>query len=322
MASTTGTHQTQPTMPGSMGERAGGPFVGRRSRTGNVRTWLAAYALLAPALVGLAVFRLYPIALAAWGSLHTSTFGEGGGRVFVGLDNYRYLVAEPTFWSSLWVTLKLNLVINPLQVALALGLAVLADQRFPGIRAYRTAFFIPIGVSIPIAALIWRIMLDPNAGLVNAVLTAIGLPAQPFLTSADQALWAIVLIATWKGVSFWMVFLLAGLQNIPADLHEAAMLDGASPVQRFFQITLPLLRRTLLFVLVTDTAINFLLFAPVYLLTAGGPELSTNLLMYEAYKTGFVFADMGLALAMVMVLLALVLVVVAAEFRLLQSEEG
>ena len=322
MASISGTHQTRPTTPGSMGERAGGPIAGRRPRTGNVHTWLAAYALLAPALIGLAVFRLYPIVLAAWGSLHTSTFGEAGGRVFVGLDNYRYLFAEPTFWSSLWVTLKLNLILNPLQVALALGLAVLADQRFPGIRAYRTAFFIPIGVSIPIAALVWRIMLDPNAGLINAVLTSIGLPAQPFLTSADQALWAIVLIATWKGVSFWMVFLLAGLQNIPSDLHEAAMLDGASPVQRFFQITLPLLRRTLLFVLVTDTAINFLLFAPVYLLTAGGPELSTNLLMYEAYKTGFVFADMGLALAMVMVLLALVLVVVAAEFRLLQSEEG
>jgi multiple sugar transport system permease protein len=99
------------------------------------------------------------------------------------------------------------------------------------------------------------------------------------------------------------------------------MLDGASATRRFFQITLPLLKRTILFVLVTDTAINLLLFAPIYLLTRGGPELSTNVLMYEAFKTGFVYTDMGLALAMVMVLLGLVLLVVAAEFRLLQTQE-
>lgn len=286
------------------------------------QSWLTAYLLLAPALLGLAIFRLYPIALAAWGSLHTTTFGGGAQRVFVGLDNYRYLLDFDIFWQSLWVTLKLNLVINPLQIALALLLAVLANHKVRGIIAYRTIFFIPIGISVPIAALIWQTMLDPNQGLLNAMLSAVGLPRQPFLTSADQALWSIVAIASWKGVSFWMLFLLGGLQGIPGDLHEAAMLDGASAVQRFFQITLPLLKRTILFVLVTDTAINLLLFAPIYLLTRGGPELSTNVLMYEAFKTGFVYTDMGLALAMVMTLLALVLVVVAAEFRLMQTKEA
>ncbi len=291
-------------------------------RKTNRGSWLAAYLLLAPALIGLAVFRLYPIGLAAWGSLHASTFGETGGKLFVGLDNYTYLFGEPTFWASLWVTLKLNLIINPLQIALALLLAVLANQKFPGIRWYRTAFFIPLGVSVPIAAIIWRMMLDPNAGLLNGILLRLGLPSQPFLTSETQAIWCVILVATWKGVSFWMVFLLAGLQNIPGDLLEAAMLDGASPVQRFVQITLPLLRRTLLFVLVTDTAINFLLFAPIYLLTSGGPSLSTNTLMYEAYKTGFVYADMGAALAMVMILLAMVLLTVAIEFWLMQGEDA
>ncbi|MCD6032356.1 MAG: binding-protein-dependent transport system inner rane component [Thermomicrobiales bacterium] len=285
------------------------------------QSWLAAYLFLAPALLGLAIFRLYPIALAAWGSLHTTTFGGGAQRVFVGLDNYRYLLDYDVFWQSLTVTLKLNLVINPLQIGLALLLAVLANQRVSGITFYRTIFFIPIGISVPIAALLWQTMLDPNTGLLNALLSAVGLPRQPFLTSADQALWAVVAIASWKGVSFWMVFLLGGLQAIPGELHEAAMLDGASATRRFFQITLPLLKRTILFVLVTDTAINLLLFAPIYLLTRGGPELSTNVLMYEAFKTGFVYTDMGLALAMVMVLLGLVLVVVAAEFRLLQTGE-
>ena len=290
----------------------------RRARR---QSWLTAYLLLAPALIGLAIFRLYPIAIAAWGSLHATTFGGGAQRVFVGLDNYRYLLDFDVFWQSLAVTLKLNLVINPVQIVLALLLAVLANQRVPGIALYRTIFFIPIGISVPIAALLWQTMLDPNSGLLNALLSAVGLPRQPFLTSADQALWSLIAIASWKGVSFWMVFMLGGLQAIPGELHEAAMLDGASATRRFFQITLPLLKRTILFVLVTDTAINLLLFAPVYLLTRGGPELSTNVLMYEAFKTGFVYTDMGLALAMVMVLLGLVLVVVAAEFRLLQSRE-
>lgn len=285
-------------------------------------SWLTAYLLLAPALIGLAVFRLYPIALALWGSLHTTTFGAGAQRLFVGLDNYAYLTGNPVFWESLWVTLKFNLVVNPVQVALALLLAVVANQRLRGIGFYRTVFFVPIGVSVPIAAILWQMMLDPNRGLVNALLLAVGLPAQPFLTSADQALWSIIGIASWKGVSFWMVFLLAGLQAIPREALEAAMLDGATAVRRFLDITLPLLKRTILFVLVTDTAINFLLFAPVYLLTRGGPELSTNVLMYEAFKTGFVYADMGQGLAMVVVLLLLVLVVVGLEFRLLQADEA
>lgn len=287
-----------------------------RARRNN---WLTAYLLLAPALIGLLIFRIYPIGLAAWGSLHSTSFGVQAERRFVGFDNYLGLIDNPVFWTSLWVTIKLNLVINPLQIGLALLLAVLANQRLRGIIFYRTIFFIPIGVSVPIAAIIWRMMLDPNSGLINSALVSIGLPAQPFLTSADQALWAIVLIATWKGISFWMIFLLAGLQGIPHDLQEAAMLDGASPIQRFLHITLPLMKRTILFVLVTDTAINFLLFAPVYLLTRGGPSLSTNVLMYEAFKTSFVYTDMGSGLAMVMVLLLLVLIVVAIEFRLLQS---
>ncbi len=298
------------------------PPITRVLRQARRQSWLTAYLLLAPALIGLAVFRLYPIALAAWGSLHTTTFGGGARRVFVGLDNYRYLLDFDVFWQSLAVTLKLNLIINPLQIVLALLLAVLANHRARGILVYRTIFFIPIGISVPIAAIIWQTMVDPNQGLLNALLSAAGLPRQPFLTSADQALWSIIAIASWKGVSFWMVFLLGGLQAIPGELHEAAMLDGASATRRFFEITLPLLRRTLLFVLVTDTAINLLLFAPIYLLTRGGPELSTNVLMYEAFKTGFVYTDMGLALAMVMVLLALVLIVVAAEFRLLQTKEA
>src|SRR6202047_3908027 len=283
---------------------------------------LVAYLMLAPALLALAIFRIYPIAVTCWGSLCTESFAHAGRQIFVGLANYLDLFKDPIFWKSIWVTIKLNIVINPLQICLALLLAVMANQRFRGIGFYRLLFFVPIGVSLPIACIVWRIMLDPNAGLGASILALGKTPAQPFLINQDQALWCIVAIATWKGASFWMIFLWAGLQDIPREVQEAAQLDGASRIQRFLRITLPLIKRPLLFVLVTDTAVNFLLFVPMFLLTRGGPAYSINVLMYEAYKTGFVYGEMGKALAIVTVLLALVMVAVVAQFRLFQREQS
>src|ERR1700722_2456575 len=281
---------------------------------------LVAYAMLAPALLALAIFRIYPIAVTCWGSLCTESFAHAGRQIFVGLANYLDLFKDPIFWKSVWVTIKLNIVINPLQVCLALLLAVMVNQQFRGIGFYRLLFFIPIGVSLPIACIVWRIILDPNAGLVDSILALGKIPAQPFLINQDQALWCIVAIATWKGTSFWMIFLWAGLQDVPREVQEAAKIDGASQVQRFLRITLPLIKRPLLFVLVTDTAVNFLLFVPMFLLTRGGPSYSTNVLMYEAYKTGFVYGDMGRSLALVVVLLLLVMVTVLIQFRLFSRE--
>ncbi|HEY2422627.1 MAG TPA: sugar ABC transporter permease [Chthoniobacterales bacterium] len=282
---------------------------------------ITAYALLLPALLALAIFRIYPIAATIWGSLCTESFEKAGTSVFAGVANYADLFTDPVFWGSIWVTIKLNLVINPLQVFIALLLAIMANQRFRGIGLYRLLFFIPLGVSVPIASILWRIMLDPNSGLANSLINLVGIPSQPFLINKDQALWCIVAIATWKGASFWMIFLWAGLQDIPRQLYEAARIDGAGGISRFFRITFPLLRRPLLFVLITDTAVNFLLFVPMFLLTRGGPSYSTNVLMYEAYKSGFVYGDMGRALALVMVLLVLVIATVAVQFRLFSQEE-
>lgn len=271
---------------------------------------------LAPALVGLVVFRLYPIALAVSDSLFAASKGD---TVFVGLGNYLALFADSTFWKSLQVTLWFNLLMNPIQVALALGLALLYVQKFRGITFYRILFLIPIGVSLPTAVLIWRIMLTPD-GLVNGVLNVAGIPAQPWLTSQGLALYSIIAIATWKGISYWMIFIIGGLQNISPDIYDAARIDGAHSGQRFFYITVPLLRPTLLFVLVADVSINFLLFAPIFMLTQGGPADSTNVLMYEAYKSGFIFGDMGRAMAIIVVIVLVLLVVVALQFKLLSNK--
>ncbi|MBV8901715.1 MAG: sugar ABC transporter permease [Verrucomicrobia bacterium] len=282
----------------------------------------AAFVLLLPALICLAVFRLYPIALAAWGSFCQESFEEAGRIIFVGLQNYADVLGDPLFWKSLWVTLKLNAVINPIQVVLALLLTVMVNQRFRGIAFYRLLLFVPIGVSLPIACVIWRLMLDPQSGLINSLLGQIGIDKQRFLIDEHQALWSVMAIATWKGVSFWMIFLWAGLQAIPSELYEAARLDGATAATRFFYITLPLLKRTLLFVLVTDTSVNFLLFVPMFLLTRGGPSYSTNVLMYESYRSGFIYGEMGRALAIMMVLILLVSITVVIQFYCLRQKES
>jgi len=275
-------------------------------------------ALLAPALIGLVVFRLYPVALATSDSFFNMVRGQ---QVFVGFDNYLSLFSDRTFWKSMQVTFWFNLLINPIQIALALGLALLYVQNFRGVTLYRVLFLIPIGVSLPTAVIIWRIMLTQD-GLVNGLVGIVGVPAQPWLTSESLALYSIIAIATWKGISYWMIFIIGGLQTISPEIYDAARIDGVKPWQRLVFITIPLLRPTLLFVLVADVSINFLLFAPIFMLTQGGPADSTNVLMYEAYKSGFIFGDMGRAMAIIVVVVAILLVIVAAQFRLLSGREA
>jgi multiple sugar transport system permease protein len=274
-------------------------------------------ALLTPALIGLVVFRLYPVALAASDSLFNMARGQ---QVFVRFDNYLSLLSDRTFWKSMQVTLWFNLLINPIQIALALGLALLYVQNFKGVTLYRVLFLIPIGVSLPTAVIIWRIMLTQD-GLVNGLIGIAGVPAQPWLTSESLALYSIIAIATWKGISYWMIFIIGGLQTISPEIYDAARIDGVKPWQRLIFITIPLLRPTLLFVLVADVTINFLLFAPIFMLTQGGPADSTNVLMYEAYKSGFVFGDMGRAMAIIVVVVAILLVIVGLQFKLLSNRE-
>jgi ABC-type sugar transport system permease subunit len=154
------------------------------------------------------------------------------------------------------------------------------------------------------------------------MLESLGIGEQPLLTSSGQVIPSIILIASWVGIGYWMMFLIAGLQEIPRELQEAASLDGAGPVRRFRHVTLPLLRRPLLFVLVADTVANFVLFAPIQVLTRGGPEGASNLLMYDIYHNQFELSDPHSAAAELVILLALMLVIVGVQFRLLRTAEG
>lgn len=283
-----------------------------------VERWVP-YLFLLPALLVLLVFRILPALAGFRETLYTNSL-SGSERIFVGLENFTYLFDDPVFWKALRTTLLFSLVINPVQTTLALALGVLANQRVRGVTFFRSIYLLPVAVSLNVTCLVWGLMLDQNAGLINGILANLGIARQPFLTSADYAFGTVIGVASWKGVPFWMIFFLAGLQGIPATLLEAAAIDGANAIQSFFRIVLPLLRRVILFVLVADTVANFILFAPVYLLTRGGPELSTNLLMYEAYRRGFVYGDLGSSAAITSVLLLIVTVVVLVEFSFLRSE--
>jgi multiple sugar transport system permease protein len=278
------------------------------------------YLFLLPAMVLLLFWRLLPLAAGLRESFYGNALNLTTGRQWVGLDNFRYLFDDPTFWKSLRVTLVFNAIVNPLQVTLAVLLALVANQKVPGIAFFRTILLLPVAIAINVATLAWGIALDTNYGLVNGILDAIGVGRQPFLRDAGQALPTMIGIVSWIGVPFWMLFILAGLQGIPGDLVEAARIDGANRLQAFFGVTLPLLRRVILFVLVADTVINFTLFAPPYLLTRGGPSQSTNLMMYDAWKRGFVYGDLGSSEAMVSILLVMLCLVLAFQFAFLRPK--
>ncbi|MRX44798.1 carbohydrate ABC transporter permease [Agromyces kandeliae] len=279
---------------------------------------LIALAFLAPALVALIVLRLAPAAVALWDSLFRTSLL--GGTQFVGAGNYLDLATNPDFQNAVGVTLLFTILINPLQVATAFLLAVLYTRRAAGSKLWRSLVILPIAVPPAVSAVIWSVIYRPD-GLANAFLDLFGIPAQPFLTSPQQSLASIMVLLSWIGVGYWMMFLIAGINDIPGSYYEAASLDGASGWRQLWTITFPLVRRPLAFVLVADTVSNLLVFAPVQILTKGGPEGSTNLLMYDIFTRAYTLGDLNTAQAEVVILVLITIAIVAVQFRLLKSED-
>jgi multiple sugar transport system permease protein len=276
---------------------------------------IAAALFLAPAVCAVVVLRLWP----ASSSLVSSFFEPGTPGPTLG--NYRYLFGDPVFRDTIKTTLLFVAIVNPLQVSVALALALLMNAAVPLIGLWRTLVFLPIAIPPSVSAVVWGVGYRPD-GLINAVLEAVGIGAQRFLTSPDQALPSLIIIVSWVGVGYWMTFLLAGLQDIPRTLYEAANIDGATLWQRFRYVTLPQLRRPLTFVLVANTVSNFLVFAPVQILTHGGPAGSTNLIMHEIYSRAFTSGDVSSAHAATVILVAMLLLVVAVQYRLMSRESS
>lgn len=271
------------------------------------------YLLLAPAFVLICIFKLYPIVITVFESFVVDSK--------VTLDVYKDLFANSRFWNALWVTIKLNIVMIPLQIVIAFILALLVNVNVKGIAVFRTIYYLPVTISLTIACLVWNIMLNPNSGVVNSILNVLGFAAQDFFLNKKQALWCIVLVASWKGCGYWMMFLLAGLKNIDATIYESAKVDGSSWLNTVFKITIPLLKRVLLFVFVANTTANILMFVPMQTITNGGPQDSTNTLMFEAYKTAFKYGDRATSSAMVMVLLVMIIAICIVQASILNEKD-
>jgi multiple sugar transport system permease protein len=279
--------------------------------------WLAFWLLL-PATVGLIVFTFAPLGYAFWISLQNYQL-LSGQLTWVGAANYIRLLSDPGLVKSLVVSGLYTVISVAAQVVLGLGLAVLVKDRVRGLGFFRTAYFLPVVASFVVMATIWK-FLYAESGLFNTLLLTVGLPPQPFLKSADEALLSIAALGVWKFVGFNMLIFLGGLQAIPADLYESAALDGAGPIQRFWHITVPLLKRVMLFVVVMTSIESFKLFTPVYVMTSGGPQDSTNAIVFQIFRTGFRYYELGYAAAMSFLLLALVIVLMWLQFRALRTD--
>ncbi|MBD1933601.1 MULTISPECIES: carbohydrate ABC transporter permease [Cyanophyceae] len=280
---------------------------------------IAAWIFLAPALILLGLFLLWPIAYLFYLSFTTGSFTIAGVR-FVGLKNYLRLLLTPDFWQVLSNTAYFTIATVIPSLIIPLGLAVLLNRSFALRGILRTAYFIPSITSLVAAGLGFR-WLFQTEGPVNALLNSINIEPIPWLGSTIWAMPVLILLSIWKQLGFNMVVFLAGLQAIPPSRYEAAELDGANSWQQFWHITLPGLRPTLVFATVTTAIFTLRSFEQVYVITGGGPLNSTNLLVYYIYDQAFAQFDFGYAAAAATVLLAVTLVLVYLQLRT-WGEEG
>lgn len=271
------------------------------------------YLMLAPALIFILIFKIYPMI-----SVSVGSFFRDGNFTF---RTYEILFKDKTFWNSLWVTLKMNIVIIPLQVLISLFLALLVNNTVKGIGVFRSIYYLPVTMAISVASVTWSLMMNVNNGVFNSILSIFGIESQGFFTDPKQALWCIIIMASWKGCGMWMMYLLAGLKGVDTAIYESARLDGAGYFTTLTQITLPLIKRTMLFVVVANTTSNMLLFAPSKLITEGGPRNSTNVLMYEVYKSAFRNGNMSRAGAITAILLVIIMITVIGQFKMMNANE-
>jgi ABC-type sugar transport system permease subunit len=277
------------------------------------------YLFVAPSLAVIAIFVIYPILQAVWMSLHDWSF-LSQQQPWVGTANYREAFADPRTWNALRVTGLYTLATVPLGVVLSLAVA-LALKEGPLASLLRGAYFFPAISSLAVMAIVWTFLIDPQIGLVSSWLGLAHINPPDWLHDPRWALPAVAVVGIWKNLGFNMVIVLAGLQGIPETLYEAAAIDGAGPWGRFWHITLPGLRQTLLFVVVISMVASLQVFDQVYVMTRGGPVFSTESLVTYMYHQGFELFRMGYAAALATILFALIMVVSVLQLRLFRYRD-
>lgn len=281
------------------------------------REWLYAWFLLLPSSALLALFTHYPAIANLYHSFYSTPKGARPA-VYVGADNYRTLVDDPIFWQALVNNLWYAAGTIPLSIVVALAMAVWVNQRVAGRGILRLAYFTPTVLPMIAVANIWLFFYTPEYGLLEQLTGALGLPRQNWLGSKATALPALMVVTIWKEAGFFMIFYLAALQSISPSLAEAAAIEGASRWYFFRRVTFPLLMPTTLFVLVNAVINAFRLVDHIVVMTRGGPNNATSLLLYYIYEVGFRFWDSAYAAALTMVLLAILALAALMQFLFLE----
>ena len=284
----------------------GGAAAGqaRRGRAKNAFPAAEAWLLLLPSLVLFAAFTHGPVLTTLYDSLFSTPRGARPSR-FVALGNYEDMIADPIFWKALTNNMIYALGTIPVSVALALAMALFVNSAIPGRGLLRMAYFTPTVLPMIAVANIWLFFYTPDYGLLDQALRLFGVGATNWLGTPATALGAVMAVTIWKEAGFFMIFYLAALQNIPPDLIEAAAIEGASPATTFRRITWPLLMPVTLFVLVNAVINAFRTVDHIFVMTGGGPNNATNVLLFHLYTVGFKFWDQGYATALTVVLLAI-----------------
>ncbi|HEY8457866.1 MAG TPA: sugar ABC transporter permease [Actinopolymorphaceae bacterium] len=280
----------------------------RRRRRRNLRPYLLFVLFVGPNFTLLGVFTYWPLVYQLYLSL-TDWDMLSPAKEFVGLANYITMLTDPRFLGVLGNTVYFAFGVVGGSVVLGLGLAMLLNQKLRGRNLVRTAVFAPVVLSGAAVALLWAYIFDPNYGLLRPVLSAVGLSSPDWINDPDWAMPAVIIVYLWKHIGLNTVIFLAGLQSLPAELYDAAKVDGAGPFRCFWRLTLPLLSPVTFFVLITTVIFSFQAFDIVAVLTAGGPASATTTLAWYVYQEGFVtfrtgFAAAGATMLFVALLLA------------------
>lgn len=275
----------------------------RQKRRKNLIGWL----FLAPALVCFVLFLLVP-AVMALGMSFTS-YNVFTPTRFVGLDNYIRAFSDSYFLIALKNICLYVVMYVPAVVILSFLLAVLLNNKLRGIKVFRVIYYLPCLTSSVASAIVWKWIMNPGSGLLNTVLSALGLPTSAWLNDSKSAMVSIVIICVWSTLATNIMIYLSALQNIPGSVYESARLDGASPLRQMVQLTLPLVAPTTFFVLTMALIGAFQVFDQIYVLTSGGPAHATTVPMYMIYSNAFKESQMGYACAQAMVLAVMILAV-------------
>lgn len=278
--------------------------------------WIYGWLLLSPALILLFAFTHLPAVSTVWASFFSTPRGRRQAS-FVGLENYETLLADETFWQVLSNSLWYALVTIPVSVALALLMALWVDGKLAGRGFVRLAYFAPTVLPLIAVANIWMFFYTPGFGLIDQIRGLFGMPEVNWLGNPDLVLGSVMVVAIWKEAGFFMIFYLAALQSIPPQLREAAAIEGAGRWTFFRRVTFPLLMPTTLFVSVNAVINSFRLVDHVFVMTEGGPDNASSLLLFYIYETAFKFWDTAYAATLTVVLLVLLSALALAQFFLL-----